>query len=63
MTVNELIKELSKYNGNNRVVLCNHGKESAEKQDEILGSFEQTIEKYGSDRTIIEETVVVLYEY
>lgn len=60
MTVAELIKELSKYDSNTRVVLYSHGRYPVEDEDEILGCYEASI--YDDDDNVIEE-VVELYEY
>lgn len=60
MKVEELIKELKKYDKNQRVMLYSHGRCGVEEQDEILGCYEQEI--YDDDDNIIEK-VVSLYEY
>ena len=60
MTVKELIEELQKYDGNQRVVLYSHGTCDVEEQDEILGTYPEEIRD--KDDNVI-ETVVSLYEY
>jgi len=60
MKVKDLIKALNEFNPDYRVVISNHGQDSAEKQDEILGCYEE--DYYDDDDKVI-ETVVTLYEY
>lgn len=60
MKVEELIKELKKYDENQRVMLYSHGRCGVEEQDEILGCYEQEI--YDDDDNIVEK-VISLYEY
>ena len=60
MTVGELIKELQKYDENQRVTLYSHGRCSVKDQDEILGCYEEEI--YDKNDEVV-ETVVSLYEY
>lgn len=60
MKVKELIEDLKKYDGNYKVVLYNHGRDAREKQDEILGSFEQELYDDNDD---VKEKIVCLYEY
>lgn len=60
MRVKELIKELSKYDDNMRVMLYSHGRCGVKEQDEILGCFEEEI--LDKDDNVIEK-VVSLYEY
>ena len=60
MKVSELIKELQKYDENQRVVLCSHGTCSVEEQDEIWGAYQEEI--LDENDNVI-ETVVTLYEY
>jgi hypothetical protein len=56
MTVKDLIEELSKYDPENRVVLCSHGSGD---EDEIIGCYETTI----YHKNDVFETVIELYEY
>ncbi len=60
MTVGELIKELKKYNEEQRVMLYSHGRYDTAEQDEILGCYEEEI--YDKDDNVIEK-VISLYEY
>ena len=60
MTVGELIKELQKYDENQRVMLYSHGRCSVKEQDEILGCYEEKIYDENDD---VAEKVVSLYEY
>ena len=58
--IKELIEELSKYDGEYRVLLDTHGRCGFDEADEILGCYEEEI--YDEDDNII-ETVISLYEY
>ena len=60
MTVGELIKELKKYDENQRVMLYSHGRCVVAEQDEILGCYEEDI---CDDNDEVLEKVVSLYEY
>ena len=60
MTVKQLIEELSKFDGNRRVMLYSHGECAVEEQDEILGCYDDKI--YDDEGNVI-ESVVSLYEY
>ncbi len=60
MKVGELIKELNKYDKNQRVMLYSHGRCDVKEQDEILGCYEEEI--YDDNDDVIEK-VVSLYEY
>jgi len=60
MTVGELIKELEKYDENQRVLLYAHGACDTSEQNEILGCYEEEI--YDKDDNTIEK-VISLYEY
>ncbi len=60
MKVKELIEELSKYDGECRVLLDTHGRCGFDEADEILGCYEEEI--YDENDNII-ETVISLYEY
>ena len=43
MKVKELIAELSKYDGNMRVLLYAHGRCGVDEQDEVLGCYEEVL--------------------
>ena len=60
MKVKELISELSKYDGDMRVMLYAHGRCGVEEQDEILGCYEEEIL---DDEDNLVEKVISLYEY
>ena len=60
MTAGELIKELKKYDENQRVMLYSHGRCGVKEQDEILGCYEEKI--YDENDEVVEK-VISLYEY
>jgi len=60
MTVGELIKELKKYDENQRVMLYSHGRCSVKEQDEIIGCFEEDVLDENDN---VVEKVISLYEY
>ena len=67
MKVKELIAELSKYDGNMRVLLYAHGRCGVDEQDEVLGCYEEVLgcheeEILDNEYNVIEK-VVSLYEY
>ena len=57
MTVKELIEKLKQFDGNQKAVICQHGREP---DLEVIGCCEEEV--FGENDEVIEK-VVSLYEY